>query len=44
MALVERERAGELAAALARDYYDPAGLEPDLFTCFPVAGSGILTA
>jgi len=43
MALVHKDAWENLQYALGRHYYDAANLEPDMFICHPVAGSGILS-
>jgi galactokinase len=43
MALVRDDCVGELEKQLIRRYYDPAGLEPAVLSCVPIAGSGVLT-
>ena len=30
-----------LEKAMLRKYYQPAGLEPDMFACYPITGSGV---
>jgi N-acetylgalactosamine kinase len=43
MALVRDDCVGELEKQLIRRYYDPAGLEPAVLSCVPIAGSGVLS-
>ncbi|MBM4458075.1 MAG: galactokinase [Chloroflexi bacterium] len=43
MALVRDDCVGELEKQLIRRYYEPAGLEPAVLSCVPIAGSGVLT-
>jgi N-acetylgalactosamine kinase len=44
MALVRDDCVGELEKQLIRRYYEPAGLEPAVLSCVPIAGSGVLSA
>jgi N-acetylgalactosamine kinase len=44
MALVRDDCVGELEKQLIRRYYEPAGLEPAVLSCVPIAGSGVLAA
>jgi len=43
MVLVHRDYSVEVERAMINHYYIPANLEPDFFTCSPVAGSGVVT-
>ncbi len=42
MALVRSEAAEAARAALVREYYEPAGLEPEVYVCRPIAGASPL--
>jgi N-acetylgalactosamine kinase len=42
MALVKKDAYPLMEAELIRSYYEPAGLEPEILTCYPVSGSGII--
>ena len=43
MALVHKNSYENLKAKMIRDYYEPSSLEPDMFICRPVAGSGLIS-
>jgi N-acetylgalactosamine kinase len=43
MALVRDDCVAELEKHLIQRYYEPAGLEPAVLSCVPIAGSGVLT-
>jgi N-acetylgalactosamine kinase len=40
--LVHRDFAEQLEQSMIRSYYAPSDLEPDMFVCYPVAGSGLI--
>ena len=42
MVLARSESVESVKAALVNEYYEPAGIEPDVFPCAPSAGSGVL--
>jgi galactokinase len=42
MVLTRREAVEELKRNLTADYYEPAGREPNVLICTPIAGSGVL--
>ena len=42
MALIHKDAYDNLEKALIKGYYDPANLEPSMFSCYPVAGSGAI--
>ncbi len=42
MVLMKKEAYPLLEAELIRNYYNPAGLEPEILTCYPVAGSQVI--
>ncbi len=43
MVLARSESVDSVKAALVKEYYEPAGIEPDVFPCSPSAGSGVLS-
>jgi len=42
MVLVHEDSYDDLVKAMSRQYYDPLELEPEMFACRPVAGSGMV--
>lgn len=44
MILVEDGGEDEVRRALQSNYYEPQGIEPQLFTCRPSTGSQVLTS
>jgi N-acetylgalactosamine kinase len=42
MVLVHSAACPNLQSALASRFYEPSGLEPDMFACCPVSGSGVI--
>ena len=43
MVLVQKDAVADVEHQLARHYYEPAGLQPDVTVCVPVEGAGLLT-
>lgn len=41
LALAHADSYKEFERAMVKKFYEPAGLEPDMFACYPIAGSGI---
>lgn len=43
LVLAEEDSREALERAMVRNYYEPLNLEPDMFACYPVAGSGVVS-
>jgi N-acetylgalactosamine kinase len=41
LVLLQKDSYELLEKAMIREYYEPANLEPDMFACCPIAGSGV---
>lgn len=42
LVLISRDKYPELETRMVRDYYEPMGLQPEMFACRPVAGSRVV--
>jgi len=41
LVLLQKDSCELLERAMIREYYEPANLEPDMFACYPISGSGV---